>query len=341
MKNLRFLLFPFALLYGFIIFTRNLFFNIGVFTSKRFNILSIGVGNLSMGGTGKSILVEYLILHLKDKYKLATLSRGYGRSSRGFIIAEKNSLPSEVGDEPFQFLNNHPEIKVTVSENRRIGVDKIKTKLPEINLIIFDDLMQHRWVKSDFLIATTSFRKPFFDDHLFPVGMLREQKKEIRRADVILITSTPQNIKYDEKNNFLNRIKIFYTGKVFFTRLRYSNSLFNLNHKISDKTLAAKPFILVTGIADSTGIVEYLKLNNYIFEHLKYSDHHNYSKNDFELINKKGKSKIVLTTEKDFGKLSLKLKSLKLYYIKVYLEFLNQSEAKTFDDLLKNQLSSM
>ena len=203
MKNLRFLLFPFALLYGFIIFIRNLFFDIGVFTSKRFNILSIGVGNLSMGGTGKSILVEYLILHLKDKYKLATLSRGYGRSSKGFIIAEKNSLPSEVGDEPFQFLNNHPEIKVTVSENRRIGVDKIKTKLPEINLIIFDDLMQHRWVKSDFLIATTSFHKPFFDDHLFPVGMLREQKKEIRRADVILITSTPQNIKYDEKGIIL------------------------------------------------------------------------------------------------------------------------------------------
>ena len=341
MKNLRFLLLPFALLYGLIIFTRNLFFNIGVFSSKKFDILSIGVGNLSMGGTGKSILVEYLISYLKDKYKLATLSRGYGRSSKGFIIAKKNSLPTEVGDEPFQFLNNHPEIKVTVSENRRIGVEKIKTKLPEINLIIFDDLMQHRWVKSNFLIATTSFHKPFFDDYLFPVGMLREQKKEIKRADVILITSTPQNIEHDEKNNFLNKIKIFYTGKVFFTILRYSSSLFNLNHKISDKTLAAKPFILVTGIADSTGIVEYLKLNDYSFEHLKYSDHHNYSNNDFELINKKGKDKIILTTEKDFGKLSLKLKSLKLYYIKVNLDFLNESEATAFNNLVQTRLSSM
>ncbi|MBJ24539.1 MAG: tetraacyldisaccharide 4'-kinase [Flavobacteriaceae bacterium] len=341
MKNLRFLLLPFALLYGLIIFTRNLFFNIGVFSSKKFDILSIGVGNLSMGGTGKSILVEYLISCLKDKYKLATLSRGYGRSSKGFIIAEKNSLPTEVGDEPFQFLNNHPEIKVTVCENRRIGVEKIKTKLPEINLIIFDDLMQHRWVKSDFLIATTSFHKPFFNDYLFPVGMLREQKQEIKRADVILITSTPQKIKYDEKNNFLNKIKIFYTGKVFFTRLRYSNNLFNLNHKISDKTLAEKSFILVTGIADSKGIVEYLKLNNYSFEHLKYSDHHNYSKNDCELINKKGKDKIILTTEKDFGKLSIKLKSLKLYYIKVYLDFLNENEAKTFSNLVKTRLSSI
>ena len=341
MKNLRFLLLPFALLYGLIIFTRNLFFNIGVFSSKKFDILSIGVGNLSMGGTGKSILVEYLILHLKDKYKLATLSRGYGRSSKGFIIAEKKSLPTEVGDEPLQFLNNHPEIKVTVSENRRIGVEKIKTKLPEINLIIFDDLMQHRWVKSNFLIATTSFHKPFFDDYLFPVGMLREQKKEIKRADVILITSTPQNIEHDEKNNFLNKIKIFYTGKVFFTRLRYSSSLYNLNHKISDKALATKPFILVTGIADSTGIVEYLKLNDYSFEHLKYSDHHNYSNNDCELINKKGKDKIILTTEKDFGKLSLKLKPLKLYYIKVSLDFLNESEATAFNNLVQTRLSSM
>ncbi len=341
MKNLRFLLFPFSILYGLIIFIRNLFFNIGVFASKKFNILSIGVGNLSMGGTGKSILVEYLILHLKDKYKLATLSRGYGRSSKGFIIAEKKSLPSEVGDEPFQFLNNHPEIKVTVCENRRIGVEKIKTKLPEINLIIFDDLMQHRWVKSDFLIATTSFHKPFFDDHLFPVGMLREQKQGIKRADVILITSTPSNIEYDEKNNFLNKIKIFYPGKVFFTRLRYSNYLFNFDHKISDKILAEESFVLVTGIADSFGIVEYLKLNDYSFEHLKYSDHHNYSTNDCELINKKGKDKIILTTEKDFGKLSLKLKPLKLYYIKVDLDFLSESEANAFNHLVQTRLSSM
>lgn len=338
MKNLRFLLFPIALLYGIIIFIRNLFFNLGIFVSKKFDILSIGVGNLSMGGTGKSILVEYLISNLKHKHKLATLSRGYGRSSKGFIIAGEKSLPSDIGDEPFQFLYNHPQIKVTVSENRKIGVEKIKTKLPEINLIIFDDIMQHRWVKSDFLIVTSSYHKPFFSDNLFPVGMLREPRKEINRADVILITSTPKGLKLDEKNNFLNKIKVFYNGKIFFTTLNYSNYLFNYNKKKSNKILSEKPFILVTGIADPSGINNHLKLSNYSFEHLRFSDHHNYSNNDIEFIKQKAKSKIILTTEKDFGKLSPRLKSQQIYYIKVCLDFLEENEANEFSTLLNDRL---
>jgi len=340
MKNLRFLLIPFSLLYSFITLIRNFFFDIGIFASKKYRLSSIGVGNLSMGGTGKSILVDYLILNFKTKYNLATLSRGSGRSTKGFLIAEKKSLAFEVGDEPFQFLNNHPEIKVTVCENRRKGVEKIQKKLPKINLIIFDDLMQHRWVKSDVLIVTTSFCKPFFKDYVFPFGKLRENRSGIKRADIVLVTSTPKNISDDEKNRFLNNFRIFYSKRVFFTTLKYSSYILNFNEKISTEVLATQSFLLVTGIADTTNFVEYLKLNEYSFEHLKFSDHHNYSTHDCELINRRGKGKIILTTEKDFGRLAQKLNSPRLYYITVSLNFLDEKDSQVFNALINKKLFS-
>ena len=340
MKNLRFLLAPFALIYGIMMWVRNLFFNIGFFNSKKYKILSIGIGNLSMGGTGKSILVEYLISSLKSKYNVATLSRGYGRSSKGFLIAKNNSSASEIGDEPFQFFKNHPEIKVVVCENRREGIQKIKESFPEIKLVIFDDLMQHRWVKSDVLIVTTSFKKPFFKDYLFPVGRLREFGSGIKRADIVLVTSTPLNLSDEEKASFSKKIRGFDSQPVFFTSLLYSNYISNFKEKKSLNVLESEPFLLVTGIADTTNILDYLNMNKYSFDHLEFPDHHNYSAQDCSTIFKKGGGKIILTTEKDYGRLAPKLNFSRLYYLPILLCFLNKKDNQLFKNLIKEKLYS-
>ena len=332
LKYLRLLLFPFALLYGVIVQLRNLFFDIGFFSSKNFNTPSLGVGNLSMGGTGKSVVVTYLIDLLQKTKTLATLSRGYGRKTKGLRIADLNDTAATWGDEPFQFLNRYSDLRVIVSENRLLGMEALKLLNPVPEVVIMDDIMQHRWVKPSLLILTTDYKNPYFKDYILPIGGLREFKSGVNRADLILVTRSPSDLSMEKKVNFLKGMKS--KIPVFFTTIKYAQFLYKKNQSKSDLELNKGNFILVTGIADSSQLVDYLKTTFGGFKHLKFSDHYHFSNNDIDRILNASEGKIIVTTEKDYGRLSPLISDEKLCYIKISLDFIFEKDQKQFDRII-------
>jgi len=335
MKKLKILLYPISLIYGFIVGVRNILFDIGIVDSKVYKIPTIGLGNLSVGGTGKSILVDYLISLFKSNYNITTLSRGYNRDTKGFVHANSKSTAYEIGDEPFQFYSKHPEINVVVCEDRRKGMNIILKNLPQTDICIWDDIYQHRFVKPGLMILTTTFDKPYTKDKILPVGKLRESISSSKRADIILINKCPENISNLEREKFINSINLVEHQKVYFSSLTYSEKIKSKSTFINVKELEKKDFILVTGIADSSYLVKFLKDRNLSFTHLKYKDHYNYSMSSIDKIKRISEGKHILTTEKDFGKLKLKIDSDNLFYIEVSVKFLNDSNELGFDQLIK------
>jgi len=339
MKIVRFLLFPFGIIYYLFSFFRNLLFDLKILKSKYYKIPNIGVGNLSMGGTGKSVLIIYLSELFKSKYNIAILSRGFNRKSKGFFIANKDSSARLIGDEPYQFHKRFPEITVAVSENRNEGVVKILKDNPKTQLILFDDVLQHRSVNSHLRILTTTFSSPFFKDYVFPVGNLRERRSGHKRVDIILVTKCPKELNESDRENFLKGIKLKPYQKVFFTKISYSINIYNQNKKIDLLSLIRSEFVLVTGIADSSNLVDYFNAKNLKFSHLKYSDHYNYSNSDIKHINSKAKNKIVLTTEKDYWRLRPLVKEFSLYFLPIKMSFFSNEEKNSFDNHLKKLLN--
>ena len=338
MKYFRFLLAPFALVYGLIMIIRNILFASGLLEIKQYNTPTVGVGNLSMGGTGKSVVIDYLINTLKRKYKTATLSRGFGRSSKGFVLATSNATAENIGDEPFQFYKKHSEITVSVSEKRSIGLEALEQLPQKSEVILLDDVLQHRWVKADFMILTTSYEKPFFKDFLFPLGSLRETRNGVNRADLILITRSPSDLTENDKLRFLTNIKLNKNSPVFFTSISYAEQLIGAKVSILLKSLDKEAFVLVTGIADPSHLLDYLNKNGHSFEHMKFNDHHNFSSADCNSILEKAAGKRILTTEKDFGRLAPKLDSDQLFYLEISLAFSNQKEEKEFNAVIESAI---
>ncbi|MBT57543.1 MAG: tetraacyldisaccharide 4'-kinase [Flavobacteriaceae bacterium] len=334
-KKLKILLYPISLIYGFIVGIRNILFDIGIFDSKVYKIPTIGLGNLSVGGTGKSILVDYLINLFKSNYNITTLSRGYNRDTKGFVHANSKSTAYEIGDEPFQFYSKHPEINVVVCEDRRKGMNIILKNLPQTDICIWDDIYQHRFVKPGLMILTTTFDEPYIKDKILPVGKLRESISSSKRADIILINKCPENISNLQREKFTNSINLVEHQKVYFSSLTYSEKIKSKSTFINVKELEKNDFILVTGIADSSYLVKFLKDRNLSFTHLKYKDHYNYSISSIDKIKRISQGKHILTTEKDFGKLKLKIDSDNLFYIEVSVKFLNDSNELDFDQLIK------
>ena len=336
MKLIKILLIPSSILYGLIISIRNGLFNVKFFKSQTTPMSSIGIGNLSTGGTGKSVVVDYLISIYHLRFSIAVLSRGYGRKSVGFKIADSNSLPSEIGDEPFQFLKKHPKIKVVVSENRVSGVNKISKYNPEINLLILDDVMQHRWLTPSHLILTTTYLRPFFNDFVLPLGSLREFKRGKKRAQTIIITKCPSNLTLQNRVDFKNKISLLHNQEIFFTKIKYSEIVLSYNQKLDFESLGSSKITLVTGIADSQPLVEFLNFKNISFNHLKYRDHFNYNESDIKKIKNVAGSSIILTTEKDYGKIYPLLKSSKIFYLPISLDFFSFNEENEFDKRIKS-----
>ena len=332
LKYFRLLLFPFAFLYGVVVQLRNLFFDIGFFSSKEFNTPSLGVGNISMGGTGKSVVVTYLIDLLQKTKTLATLSRGYGRKTKGLRIANNNDNASTLGDEPFQFLNRYSNLSVIVSENRSQGMEAIKSLNPVPEVVIMDDIMQHRWVKPGLLIMTTDYNSPYFKDYILPVGGLREFRSGVNRADLILITRSPSGLSRVKKENFLEGIKS--NIPIFFTTIKYAKFLYKKDQNTSDLKLKKDNFILVTGIADSSQMITYLETKFGVFKHFKFPDHHHFSNGDIQKILNASKNKIILTTEKDHGRLSPLINHHKLCYLKISLDFIFDKDKRQFDKIV-------
>ena len=339
MKKFKILLYPISLIYGLLVGIRNIFFDIGILDSKIYKIPTIGIGNLSIGGTGKSILVDYLINLFKSNYTITTLSRGYNRDTKGFVHANSKSTAYEIGDEPFQFYSKHPEINVVVCEDRRRGMKIILKKLPQTELCIWDDIYQHRFVKPGLMILTTTYDEPYTRDKILPLGNLRESISSSKRADIVLINKCPENISNLKREKFTNSLNLFEHQKVYYSSLTYSEKIKSKSTSLNLNDLEINNFILVTGIADSSYLVKFLKDRELSFTHLKYKDHYNYSKSSIDKIKRISDGKYILTTEKDFGKLKLKIDSNNLFYIEVSVKFLNDSNELEFDELIEKYLN--
>ncbi len=300
----RILLLPISLLYGFAVWTRNLLFDIGVLPSRQFPVPVISVGNLRTGGTGKTPHVEYLVRMLKDDYNIAVLSRGYKRKRRGFVVAGPETSCMDIGDEPCQIYNKFPDIVVAVNVKRSKGIKKILEMFPETNLVILDDAFQHRYVKPGLSILLTGYFNPFFDDFLLPTGHLREGKRRARRADAIIVTKTPTVFSPLDRRYFLKKLTTYNQSHVCFSTFQYK-TLAPLNEKAkTTRPKNLKSIFLLTGIANSVALEEYLKtISKDLYVH-KYRDHHQFTKHDLEKIcthyeETISYSKVIVTTEKD------------------------------------------
>ena len=339
MKNLKFLLYPLSLIYRLYTSFRNFLFDLGIIDSIIYKIPTIGIGNLSTGGTGKSIVVDYIIEKHKNKSKITTLSRGYNRNTKGFVQASKKSSAYEIGDEPFQFYSKHPEINVVVCEDRRKGMNIILKNLPNTDLCIWDDVFQHRFVKPGLMILTTTFQYPFYEDEILPIGNLREDKSSSKRADFIVVTKCPDNLSKKDKDSFIKSLKPLDNQKVFFSSLTYLKKIKSESEEIEIDVLKDDDFILVTGIADSSYLVNFLKSKGLKFKHLKYSDHYNFNKSSINKITELSINKKILTTEKDFGRLSPKINDRDIYYIEVGLEFPAEINDNDFDSNIEEYIN--
>ena len=330
-------LLPLALIYGGITALRNYFFEWGILKSTKTKHKSIGVGNLSVGGTGKSVVIDYLISLFKNKYNLAILSRGYKRNTTGVVVANMRSTSVSIGDEPFQFFKKHKGIDVIVAEKRIKGLAAIDQLENQPDILLLDDVMQHRYVKTNTLILTTSYQNPYYSDQLLPLGRLRESKSEVKRAQIILVTKCPDQMTNVQQKKIINKIKPFNYQSVFFTKIDYAEEIINREKKIILNSLTS-PFLLITGIANPDPLVSYLEEKKLRFNHLRFSNHHQFSSLEIKKIKEINSNKIILTTEKDFGRLESYFKSDVLFYLPISMCFFNNKETQRFQNLLKDTL---
>jgi len=336
MNLLRKILFPFAILYGFITGIRNFLFDKGILKSYSFDIPIIAVGNLSVGGTGKTPQIEYLIRLLSPKYKVATLSRGYKRKSEGFILADSTSNAEILGDEPFQFYKKFNTIQVAVDANRKNGIEQLLSQTDKPEVILLDDAFQHRKVKAGFYILLTSYGDLFSDDFMLPTGNLRESRNGAKRANLVIVTKCPATLSLDEQNKIRAKLNLDLNQELYFSFIDYDDSIYSENKSIAVSEIKNSDKLLLAGIAKPTPFFEHLKSKNE--ECLIFSDHHHFSEKDISEIEKNAKNKIIITTEKDFVRLKGSLSKEQLFYLPIRSTFLSGSE--NFDKTITNYLES-
>lgn len=325
MRWLRFILFPFSILYGGIVMCRNWLFTKGFLTSTSYDFPVICVGNLSVGGTGKSPMIEYLIRLTKDSYKVATLSRGYKRKTTGFLVANETTNASDIGDEPLQFYHKFKdEITVSVEAERTVGIEALRNLENPPAIILLDDAFQHRKVVAGFNILLTPHHDLYVNDWMLPAGNLREPISGAKRADVIVVTKCPPAISESERHQITQKLRPKSYQNVFFTTISYAKTIHSNTEKLPLASFQNQAFILITGIANSTPLLQYLNEQDLQYEHLKFPDHHHFSESEIHTIQQKAGNKRMLTTEKDFMRLQGSLESL--YYLPISVAFLADEE---------------
>ena len=336
MKTIKILLFPFAFIYGIVVYVRNLLYDYNFLHSITHQKPIICVGNISYGGTGKTPTVEYIFTLLKENFQIAILSRGYKRNSKGFVLANEKSLSTDIGDEPKQFKNKFKDIYVAVSENRNEGVKKIIAIKKDIDCIILDDAFQHRAIKAGFYLLVTDYNNLFYKDFLLPVGTLREFSKGYKRADVIIVSKCPSDISSDEKNQILRKIKSKPHQQVVFSYIKYGKCIAVYSELHEHIDTVGKTVMLFTGIGNSKPIESYLNEQKCLLQIKRFRDHHEYSDNDLINIresfnNIAVENKILLTTEKDLmrierGEQKEILRNLPFYYLPIEIDFFAQDK---------------
>ena len=327
MKKLRLLLFPFAIVYEFITWSRNWLYDNGIFKSASFELPIIVVGNLSVGGTGKTPQIEYLIRLLSDKYQIAVLSRGYKRQSKGFILADETSTVLTLGDEPFQYFQKFKQIQVAVDANRVNGIQRLLELPKKPKIILMDDAFQHRKVKAGFYVLLTTYNDLYCNDYILPMGNLRESCIGAKRANLIIVTKCPKHISENEQLKIKMELNLNSNQSLYFSFIDYNDAATAEHQSISIHDLRAKNKTIVAGIAKPKPFIDYVK--NDQDDVLIYADHHAFSNDDLLEIDKKSIDKIILTTEKDYVRLKHTFLKNKLFYLGIKTGFVaNENQFK-------------
>ena len=340
------LLFPLALIYGLVIRIRNFFFDTGILKSTRFDLPVITVGNITVGGTGKTPHVEYLIKVLNVQFDIAVLSRGYKRKTKNFLIVQSNDDVSTSGDEPLQVKLKHPDITVAVDRSRVNGVNQILLGNPATDVIILDDAYQHRYIEAGLSILLINYNRLISHDYLLPAGRLREHRSSVKRADIVIVTKSPYDLTPDRVKNISGKIGLNPVQRLYFTGLAYDQPIYIFDKEKSGITIdqirdELENVLLVTGIAEPEPILSYLRENMLQVTSLVYPDHHRYTNKDFRHIREKycslpeGK-RCLITTEKD----AIRIREImnendfpdnRLFYLRVNVVFLNNEAGDEFN----------
>lgn len=300
MKIVRYLLFPIVPIYYLVTWLRNKLYDLGIKKSVAYDFPVICVGNLNVGGTGKSPMIEYLVRMLSSQHVVATLSRGYKRETKGFIVADKNATAAQIGDEPLQFYKKYANIVVSVDADRVHGISQLMALPNPPEVILLDDAYQHRKVNAGFQILLTSYNDLYIDDIVLPTGNLREPVSGAQRADVIVVTKSPVDLSEETKKNIIRKMTPLQYQEVFFGSISYATTIQNDEREMPLESLRNNYFTLVTGIANPTPLVTYLQSLGLSFEHLLFNDHHSFSVSDITNLKEK---QFILTTEKDMVRL--------------------------------------
>lgn len=343
---LRILLLPFSLMYGLIVGLRGLLYRMGIVRSSSFSVPVIAVGNLSVGGAGKTPHVEYLARLLSPYLPISIISRGYGRKSRGFRIVGKADDARSVGDEPYQYYLKYPSVKIAVSESRALGIPMLMSKHPEIKTVLMDDGFQHRSVKPGKNILLTEYNRPYYSDWLMPAGRLREWRSGADRADIIIVSKCPNDMTEQQRDEVLAKIKPKAHQSIYFTRFVYRKPYsMRTTHQID--LAEVDQIVLLTAIAQEDYLLYHLDQYAATVHSLHYEDHHDFSPHEVSNVKLQydqlpSNKKIILTTEKDAARLLLHreyiLKSeLPIYVLPTNVEFLFDG-AQEFDDEIKTFL---
>lgn len=352
--KLRFILYPIALIYGTIASLRRFFYRKGWCKTYIPTIPTIGVGNLSMGGTGKTPHVEYLVRLLEPKISVATLSRGYRRKTKGFVLANDfsdNTLSAEtIGDEPLQFHTKFPKAKVAVCEERSVGIQQLHQRFPDLSCVILDDCYQHLAVKPHLRILITEYEHPYCNDYPLPVGRLREFRSAARDADAIIVSKSPSDLNADQHKMWRKKLHLLPSQQLFFTAMQY-NDFRPLNEAAEQTAISTETeIILLTAIAHPEPLYEFLSQKYKILYHARYPDHHYFTDQEIKNINKtyfsdNQNNRIIITTEKDsmrliHGPLSQILSSTPVFSISIAPLFLF-GEASKFNQWIENNIISL
>ncbi|MBR6292366.1 MAG: tetraacyldisaccharide 4'-kinase [Bacteroidales bacterium] len=350
--TISYVLFPLTMWYAVGVAVRNLFYALGIKRSEAPHITTIGVGNLCTGGSGKTPQVEYLLRLLSKDYRVAMLSRGYKRKTKGYLLDDGAHDPQLLGDEPAMMAAKFPHVKVAVCENRVEGVKRLmekpeivespdnpeQTEVPETpDVIVLDDVFQHRRIKPNINILLTEFRHPFFRDHILPYGNLREFRSGRYRASIVIVTKCPAMLNPVDKHNIIADLRLQNYQKVFFSYFKYGE-IKSLDGRVADIDLHKLDGVLaVTGIAHPEPMIDEIKKSCRV-QHLAFADHHNYSKRDivrireaFEAI--KGERKVILTTEKDAARLQGLTGDLPVFVLPVEVAFHKEKDLD-FDQVI-------
>jgi tetraacyldisaccharide 4'-kinase len=289
-------------------------YDTSLFKSTKFNLPVIGIGNLAIGGTGKSPMIEYLIHLLSQEFNIATLSRGYGRKTNTFKIATKDSTHFDIGDEPLQFYNKHDNLIVSVDNNRVNGIQSLLQTSNPPDVILLDDSYQHRKLIPGLSILLSDYNNLYYDDYILPFGDLREPRSSSNRADIVIVTKCPNNLSSSKKLEIKSKLQLKVSQKLFFSSINYSETVIIGNKKVEFIKFITQKFTLVTGLANSNHLVDYLSENKCDFNHLKFKDHHNYKPKDLDSIDRNVN---ILTTEKDYAKLIEVFPEMNVYYLPI------------------------